>query len=230
MLRTLLVEEAKLLTFRSPGPAIQQHWKAFFVFGLVCTWLAGIGRYWDHPRAEVWQRLGLGSLAYVVVFAAILWLLILPLKPRHWSYRNVLLFVTLTSPPALLYAIPVERFMSMDAAGTLNVGFLAVVATWRVALLFQFFRRVAGLDWWLVAVASLLPLALIVVALTVLNLEHVVFQIMAGNDPGQSSSGDASYFVLFLISGLAYALSPILLFVYGVAVFIARKDRVKHVD
>ena len=36
---------------------------AHFAFGLICTWIVGVGRYWDHPSAAPWQYAGLGSLA-----------------------------------------------------------------------------------------------------------------------------------------------------------------------
>lgn len=99
----------RVLTFRLPSSAIVEHWQAYLGFGLVFTWLAGVGRYWDHPRADLWQYLGLGSVAYVFVLALILWALLAPLGPANWSYRNVLVFLTLTAPPAVLYAVPVER-------------------------------------------------------------------------------------------------------------------------
>ncbi|MFL6259215.1 MAG: hypothetical protein ACJ76Y_05835, partial [Thermoanaerobaculia bacterium] len=112
MLNKIVADELRLLTFRAPSQAVATNWKAYLAFGLFFTWLAGVGRYWDNPRAELWQLAGLGSIAYVFVLAVILWLLLAPLRPKNWSYRNVLTFVTLTAPPAVLYAIPVERFMS----------------------------------------------------------------------------------------------------------------------
>lgn len=48
-------------------------WKAFLAYGFIFTWLAGVGRYWDNPRAELWQIMGLGSIAYVFVLALIIW-------------------------------------------------------------------------------------------------------------------------------------------------------------
>ena len=139
-----------------------------------------MGRYWDHPNANWWQYAGLGSVAYVFVLALFLWAIVAPLRPRNWSFVGVLIFVTLTSLPALLYAIPVEKFMSMENAQGTNVIFLAVVATWRVGLLVAFLRRAAGLTRAGVAVATLLPLTIIVTALVVLNLEKAVFEIMGG--------------------------------------------------
>ncbi len=199
-----------------------QHWRAYLVFGLVSTWLAGVGRYWDHPAPDWYQRLGLGSLAYVLLLALVLRLLIWPLRPRHWSYRNVLLFVTLTSPPALLYAIPVERFLTLPAAQSANAWFLAIVATWRVALLVVFLRRVAKLSPSAAAIAMLLPLALIVVALTALNLEHVVFDIMAGIRPEHGSGNDQAYLVVLVLSVFSTLVSPLLLIWYLAEIYRAR--------
>jgi hypothetical protein len=222
-LRTIVADELRLLSFRRPSAAIADHWRAYLAFGLFFTWLAGIGRYWDNPRAFLWQYLGLGSVAYVFCLALVIWLLILPLKPRHWTYWNVLVFITLTAPPALLYAIPVEQFMSLPAAQSTNVWFLAIVAAWRVALFFVFLRRVAGLTGVAIVVATLLPLVLIVVALTALNLEHVVFAIMSGTRPEDRSANDASYFVVVAIAFFSMFAAPFLLIAYAWLAYLARR-------
>ena len=168
-LKRVLSDEMRLLSFQQVKLDISIV-NSYLVFGFAFTWLSGIGRYWDNPKADLWQYLGLGSVAYVFILAFVLWALIYPLKPKNWKYKNVLLFVTLTSPPAVLYAIPVERFMSFEAAQQVNVWFLAVVAIWRVALLAVFLMRVAGLSRFTVLVATLLPFTLIVATLTALNL------------------------------------------------------------
>ncbi len=66
--------------------------------------------------------------------------------------------MSLTSPPAILYAIPVEKLTSLDNARELNVWFLATVASWRVALLFFYLYRHAKLRVAAIVVAALLPL------------------------------------------------------------------------
>ena len=134
----------------------------------------------------------------------------------------MLIFVTLTSLPALLYAIPVEKFMSLAAAQAVNVVFLAVVATWRVALLMVFLKRAAGLSALGVTVASFLPITLIVTALVMLNLEKAVFDIMGGNR--EETQNDAAYMVLILISVFSVLASPILLIIYGVLVYRAQRS------
>lgn len=221
-LKRILSDEIKLLSFRSFS-LDTSNLNKYLIFGLVVTWLCGIGRYWDNPRAELWQYLGLGSVAYIFVLAFILWIVIYPLKPQHWNYKNVLIFVSLTSPPALLYAIPVERFMSLESAQITNVWFLAIVAIWRVALLVKYLMRSAGLSGLTVIVATLLPLTMIVASLTALNLEHVVFSIMAGLEDHEKSGNDAAYFVLMLITTFSVLASPILLIAYGTLIYKKRK-------
>jgi hypothetical protein len=212
---TVTKDAVRVLSFRQPSSEIAVSWPTYLAFGLVFTWLAGIGRYWDSPRAQLWQYLGLGSLAYVFLLALIIWILLTPLKPARWSYKNVLIFITLTSPPALLYAIPVERFMPLKEAQAANAWFLVVVATWRVALLAWFLRSTARLSLVAIGVATLLPITLILVTLTVLNLEHVVFNIMAGIKPEQRSPNDTAYFVVAGMAFLSIMATPFLLLVYA---------------
>jgi hypothetical protein len=222
-LRRVVVDTGRLLIFRPVALDMQRLGNLYLALGLLATWAAGIGRYWDNPRAQLWQQLGLGSVGYVFVLALILWLFILPLKPKNWSYRNVLTFVTLTSPPALLYAIPVERFMALDTAASVNVGFLVVVALWRVVLLILFLKRAAGLSKYTLVVASLLPLVLIVTSLAILNMEHVIFRLMGGLRPGEKTANDTSYYVLLLITVLSNFLTPVLIVSYGVLIAMKRK-------
>ena len=167
----------------------------------------------------MFQHLGLGSVIYCFVLALLLWLLIWPLRPSNWTYWNVLIFVSMTSPPALLYAIPVERFMSLDQAIDVNACLLAIVAIWRMALLFVYLRRSGRLGGLETAVATLVPVCLVVVALTILNLDHVVFEIMDGIRDVDKSPQDGAYAWLFLITALSIYAFPILLLMYiGVAI------------
>ena len=134
----------RLISFRlSHTELVQVGWK-HLAFGLGCTWFVGVGRYWDNPRVSILQHLGVGSVAYIFVLALFLWLMVWPLRPRHLSYFRVLTFISLVSPPAILYAIPIEHFYSVDTANTINLLFLGVVAAWRVALLVFFLRRLGG--------------------------------------------------------------------------------------
>jgi hypothetical protein len=193
-------------------------------FGLGFTWLVGMGRYWDDPGAHLLQHLGVGSLLYTLVMAGFLWLLLWPLAPEGWGFQRLFTFVTLVSPPAILYAIPVERFLTLDTARAVNVWFLAVVASWRVALLFFYLTRLARLPWYVVPVAALLPLTAIITALTALNLERAVFDIMSGLRP-DGTANDSAYGVLFFLTLLSMmAVGPLLL-LYGGFTWVAQARR-----
>jgi hypothetical protein len=189
------------------------------LLGLVFTWIVGIGRWWDDPAANLLQHLGVGSVIYVLVLSGLLWLVVRPFKPPDWSYKHVLTFVSLTSPPALLYAIPVERFVDLATARSINVWFLALVAAWRVALLFFYFRRFARLTIPAVMISALLPVMAIVATLTVLNLERAVFNIMGGlRESG--TSNDSAYAVLFVLTFLSvYLVIPVFVIYIFLAAF-----------
>lgn len=148
--------------------------------GLLCTWIVGIGRYWDDPCAYPLQHLGLGSIFYVFVLAFLLWLVIWPLRPARWSYRQILTYVSLTSPPAIIYAIPAERFLSMSDATNCNLYFLIIVALWRVTLMSQYLRLVAKLRWPARIVGMLFPVTTVITLLFLLDQHRAVFQVMGG--------------------------------------------------
>lgn len=224
LMKQFLVDQYRFLTFRSPSAGLREHPDAYLAFGISLAWLAGVGRYWDSTTATLWQHLGLGSLAYVFAFAGLLWLVAAPLAPRNWSYRTVLLFVALTAAPALLYAVPVEMFLDAATAHAVNVAFLAIVALWRVALLFAFLRRGAGLSGFAIVIAGLLPLALIVDGLSMSNMGHLVYQTMAGIDDSEGMAEGAGNAVVQTISVAAAALTPALLACYGWIAYKARAD------
>lgn len=189
----------QLLTFRITREEFLNFERRHLLFGLVCTWLVGMGRYWDNPRVSILQHLGIGSVIYIFVLSLLLWLVPLPLKPKNWSYRHVLTFVSLVSPPALLYALPVEKFFSMDSANAINVLFLLIVSVWRVSLLVFYLKRHAQLRGDAISISVFLPITFIISGLTFLNLERAVFNIMAGVNSVGTSNDDA-YMVLTLLS------------------------------
>ncbi|MFT7626096.1 MAG: hypothetical protein ACI9WU_005289 [Myxococcota bacterium] len=100
----------RVLFFRATREELLTLDSRHLAFGLAATWMVGIGRYWDHPNAELGQYLGLGSVIYVFALSALLWCFLRPMRLPDFTYRHLLTYVTLTSPPAILYAIPVERF------------------------------------------------------------------------------------------------------------------------
>jgi len=219
----ILTQQFRALRFKKVelGPASER--SLLYLYLLLVTLLVGIGRYWDHPSAGVWQYLGLGSVAYIFVLSTLLYIVVLPLQPDRWSYSSVFTFVGFTSLPALLYAIPVERFMALDQAQSANALFLGVVAIWRVALYVNFLRKGAGLKGLSIFTATVLPLSAIIVALAFLNLEHAAFELMAGIEESDETQNDIAYVVVLVLSLLAYVLFPLTLIFYAVGIYRTRK-------
>jgi hypothetical protein len=201
--------------------------RRFLIIGLLVTWIVGMGRYWDDPGAHLLQHLGVGSLIYVFVMALIIWLVVHPYGNPEWRYGHVLTFVTLTSFPAIFYAIPVELYFDVDTSATMNAWFLAVVAAWRMALLFFFLRRFANLTRFATVVTALLPVCLIIVALTFLNLERAVFNIMGGIR--EKTSKDTAYKILVLLTVLSFYGAIPLLIAYTVAI-VKKAKSLKRAD
>ncbi|HVG31983.1 MAG TPA: hypothetical protein VM911_02850 [Pyrinomonadaceae bacterium] len=204
---------AKLLTFRLTREEFLEFNHRHLIFGLCCTWLVGMGRWWDDARASLLQHLGLGSLVYIFILALILWLGIFLLKPKRWSYRHVLTFVSLTSLPAALYAIPVEKLFSFERARFINLLFLIVVASWRVALLIYYLKWHAELKPTAILVSTMLPITGIIVTLTILNLERATFVSMGGFRE-EPTVNDSAYNLLTALTGLSVLLFIPLLICY----------------
>ncbi len=218
----------RILTFTATREDLLQLGPRHLSFGLICSLIVGIGRYYDNDRVGILQHLGMGSVVYVLLLSLFLWLLIWPLGPKDWSYIRVAAFVSLVSPPAILYAIPVQYFSSVEVANTWNSVFLGVVATWRIALLIFFLRRLTRLTWSKVVVATLLPLCIIVVALSTLNLEGVVINLTGGFS--HESANDSAYFFLVGLSYLTMIMFLPLLIAYVVMVVqsISARRRPSH--
>lgn len=212
--RKIMRAQVAFLGFRPLQVSLHDGYWRWFTYVLVVTWLAGVGRYWDHPSAETWQYLGAGSLVYIFCLSTLLYLLVWPLKPSNWTIGGVFIFVGLTSLPALLYAIPVERVVDLKTAQSINAWFLGIVAAWRVALLFRYLIVAAKLHWFVVTTVSVLLLSGIVVTLTLLNLEHVVFDLMAGIREEDASPNDVAYLVVFVLAFFSMWAFPIALVLY----------------
>jgi hypothetical protein len=113
----VLTLDWRLLTFRASRDELLGMTSKHLVFGLLCAWIVGMGRYWDNSRVGILQHLGIGSVIYVFVLSLFLWSIIWPLRPQNWSYLRVATFISLVSPPAILYAIPGQLFSSSAAQG-----------------------------------------------------------------------------------------------------------------
>lgn len=228
-IRSALYDIGHFLTFRLSRERFQSFNRKHLIVGLAFTWLVGMGRWWDDPGANLLQHLGIGSVVYVFVLAGVLWLVVWPFKPDNWSYPHVLTFVALTSPPAILYAIPVERLTELSTAREINVWFLATVAAWRVALLLFYLRRSARLSVLAVTVSTLLPIMAIIATLTILNLERAVFDIMGGlRESG--TSNDSAYAILAGLTFLSVLLVLPAFGLYLATIIIGGRRREKNED
>src|ERR1044072_2300026 len=111
----------RLLTLRLQSSSSRGFRMSHLLFGLACTWVVGVWLCGDYSRAGFLQHLGVGSVIYVFILAGLLWCVARPLRPKSWTYRHVLTFVAITSPPAALYAIPVEMLYGIETARGLNL-------------------------------------------------------------------------------------------------------------
>lgn len=207
----------RVLTFRARKEEFRSLDRRHLAFGLICVWVVGMGRYWDDPRAALLQHLGAGSVIYVFILALLLWLVGKPLAEKPWTYNHVLIFVTLTAAPGIIYAIPVERFLSLDFANLANALFLAIVAAWRVLLWFQFLSRYAMLRMFSRVIVTFLPLTGIVAVLAVLNLEHAVFDIMSGIRK-EGTAHDEAYAIVVILAlySLMLIIPLLLLYIWAI--------------
>jgi len=225
-IKKVISDAFRLLTFRTTREEMLGFGWAHFAFGLIAAWLVGIGRYWDNPKAEFLQHLGVGSVIYIFALSLLLWFVVKPLRPPDWSYFYVVTFVALCAPPAVLYAIPVQMYFDIFTANDINAWFLLIVSVWRLALLIFFLRRFAALNIGYVIVVTLLPITLIIFALVMLNLEKAVFEIMGGFT-NNATPNDGAFAVLFLISLFAMLGFPLLLVAYIVIVVVEFSKRGK---
>lgn len=215
----------RLLTFKLTRNEMLEFNNKHLLAGIIGSWIVGMGRYWDDTKASLLQHLGLGSVIYIFALAGFIWIILLPFKIEKWSYKTVLTFIALTSFPAIFYAIPVERFFSISTANSMNVWFLAIVALWRLCLLYYFLKHFTRLSVGNIVTVTFMPICLIISVLTMLNLHNVVFEVMGGiRNP---SPHDSSYLVLMLLTGLSMILAIPLLVAYGLGIYESRKKNRK---
>lgn len=204
----------RVLTFRASGAEMLALGPRELVLGLICTWVAGMGRWRDDPTASLFMMSGLGSVAYVLALTSLLWLVIRPLDPYAFSWGNLLIFVTLTSPPAFLYAIPVEQWLSEGAALQLNLIFLQIVALWRLSLLCVYLRRSFSMSPIQVAMGAGIPIMGVIVVLGFTRMDYAVFDAMGGFRRGPLSPHRWEHEFLFGLGLLSLVGLLILGFIY----------------
>ncbi len=215
----------RLLTFRLTRGEMLQLNSWHFIAGLIGTWIVGMGRYWDDKDASLIQHSGLGSVIYIFILAGFIWLILKPFLVDNWTYFIVLTFIALTSFPAIFYAIPVERVFPIQTANTINVWFLAIVAAWRLGLLYYFLKHFTRLSAGNILTVTLMPICLIISVLTMLNLHRVVFNIMGGMR--EPTPHDSSYFVLMVLTGISAILTIPLLIAYAAGIYFRHQAKKK---
>ena len=104
----------------------------------------------------------------------------------------------------------------MKTATEMNVKFLLVVAAWRLALLYFFLKRFTQLSHGYILVGTLVPICVIIVALTALNLERAVFDIMGGLR--ERTGKDKAYEVLLILTFISTLISVPVIIGYVAAI------------
>lgn len=176
----ILADFARFATFRPLRGDVPAHMGAYLIVGLLIVWIVGIGRTWDVPDMPLIRKTGLGSVIYALALALFITLIVAPLRPARWRYENVLLMVTMTAAPGLIYAIPIEMFMPAGPAAGLNLIFLLIVAGWRMALYLSFLLNVAKLPTGATIVALMLPPTIIIAAISVAGAMDAIAHGMGG--------------------------------------------------
>ncbi len=213
----------RAVTFQAnSGDFDRVDFKSVFL-GLVLVWLAGMGRWWDDSNVgSLFQRLGVGSVLYALFLAFFVFIIGIPFRPRNWTYAKVLAFIGMAGPIAFIYAIPVERLFIEGTAIQLNVGFLILVATYRVCLLLAFFRTIGGLSWLASIVCTLLPICVIGALISFVGLADAIVNSMGGirSHTPEQQIADVAFGIA---ASLCYAL-PLVVLVYGYLGFRAGKS------
>jgi hypothetical protein len=179
---------------------------AVFV-GLLFVLAAGLAREYDGEdlRSEPWHLLlPLGaslvtSALLYMLLKALLWIRGGEADGHKLGYQELLSLYWMTAPLALLYGIPVERFLSAGDATRANLALLAIVSLWRVVLMTRAISILYGLNFF----RALVPIMLFADtgALTLIRITpKPIVGIMGGIRLSESESvlHEVTCIVLFL--------------------------------
>lgn len=178
--RQALRDLLRFLTFRATPEIYDRFGVEHAILGFATTWLVGIARNWDYPEAPEFARMGLGSLAYILILAFVLFVMAWPISYEKRNYWHVLTGISMTAAPGLVYGVPVEMFMSTEGAQGANLIFLLVVASWRVGLASHYLFKGCENGIREVLAILLLPISLIILALVWTGRAGYVMQLMGG--------------------------------------------------
>jgi hypothetical protein len=167
--RPFLATALAALSFRASREELGSLDWRHLLLGLVLTWAMGAGRNWGNPDIAPILSLGFGWVLYLSGFAVPMWLILKPLAPPSLTLLNLLAFLALTMPLALVYVVPAEIILGFGTIEDFDVRSLVLIAVWPVAVTLFYARRALYLDWGKVAVVVLLPFCLIVAMAAVIS-------------------------------------------------------------
>lgn len=214
----------RVLTFRATYEELTRNAIMMCIIGMGITIAVGIGRYYDDPRPlDIGKVMGLGSLAYAIVFAFTVFILLLPFGKKI-RYIDSLAFLTATAAPGFVYALPIELMVSDALAYQYNLVALLFVSAYRVSLFIWFLKKVCDLSALQTAVVTLLPLSTIVAALMLSNRMVLILDAMGGfrgaTEPTRIEE------TLRVIGSTALVFSPTMIALYITLILIKYKDSV----
>lgn len=187
------------------------------LLGAVLVTLAGFAREYDGEDLlhEPWHLIIPHAASFITSFLLFVMLRLTGIGrwPAQLSFGNgyakLLNLYWMTAPLALVYAVPVERWMSGRAATQANLWMLAIVAGWRVALITR--AILVAFDarpvWKIVVMVLLFGDAVMLLALWLLPVP--VLQFMGGVRMTESESLIQA--TSFLLQAAGYLALPVLL-------------------
>jgi hypothetical protein len=194
------------------------------VLGFVFVIVAGLAREYDgedllhqpwHLLIPLGASLATSAVLYVLV-RGIAWAHGAQDPPPLGGYLDFLGLYWLTAPLALVYAVPVERFMSAADATRANLWLLGLVALWRVVLMARVVSVLYRIGFFTAMFIVMLfgdTVAVILLSMT----ELPIVAIMGGIRLSESES--ALYSTVMLLRVLTVLSWPVWLIGAGVAVF-----------
>ena len=136
-----------------------------WVIGAILVLTAGIARNYDHLDLMREPEWFIGPFAASIISTLFIYFCVssalqLDKVGEKGQLKVFLTLVWLTAPCAWIYGIPVESFTNIVTATKWNIGFLAVVSLWRVALMVRAVSVLATVPWVRVLPLILAPAAL----------------------------------------------------------------------
>ncbi len=202
-MKAIFTDLWKFLTFRADQKDYERFGLWHFAVGFCFTWMVGILRNWDFPEAPIWAKLGLGSLVYIFLLTSVMWVSNALQGYENLSFTRILTVISMTAPPAVIYGIPVEAFMSLEGAQYANLCFLCIVALWRVTLFVHFLCVAGGNFFGRAMLVVFAPICLIALGLLSTGRIKYTIDLMGGLNRQPSGPNDAADALLLTLGFLS---------------------------